>query len=124
MYLCLGNVSNGVPLHSTSVAVVCALHSGVSRNRSSTLAREMCSFLGATSVNISRDAVSSPAHAIAVSLRFFSPTSGNRSSQSTAFGIRAKIRSHVRYVVGSICKLSVSSPKTEDKEKDIPYKVG
>ena len=105
--LCRGKVNSGVPLHSTSVAVVCALHSGVSTKRSRALAREMCSFLGATSVKMSRDAVSWPAHAAAVSRRFLSPTSGNRRSQRTEFGMRARIRNHVRNVVGSIYILSV-----------------
>lgn len=91
-----------MPLQRTSVAVVWALHSGVSRNRSRTLARAMCVFFGATSVKMILDAVASPAHALAMSRRFCSPVSGKRSSQRTALGMRARIRSHVRNVVGSI----------------------
>ena len=93
---------------STSAAVVCALHSGVSRKRSQTLAREMCCCFGATSVKMIRSAISSPAHALAVRFRLLSPSSGNRSSQRTALGTAASIRSQVRNVVGSIC--TVVSP--------------
>jgi hypothetical protein len=49
-----------------------------------------------------REAVSFPAQATAVCLRFSSPVSGNRSNQSTAFEILARIRNQVRKVVGSI----------------------
>lgn len=88
--------------HKTSAAVVWALHSGVSRNRSHTLAREMCWFLGATSVKTRRLATSVPAQARAVLLRFASPSSGNLNNQRTAFGTWESIRSHVRNVLGSI----------------------
>jgi hypothetical protein len=81
---------------------VWALHSGVSRNRSRIFARAMCVFFGATSVKIIREAVSSPAQTFAVSRRFCSPRSGKRRSQRIALGIRARIRSQVRNVVGSI----------------------
>lgn len=92
----------GVPLQSTSAAVVCALHSGVSRKRSQMRAREMCACLGATSVKMIREAIASPAHAVAVWRRLCSPRSGKRRSHRTALGARASIRSHDRNVVGSI----------------------
>jgi hypothetical protein len=44
-----GNVMIGVPLHRISAAVVCALHSGVSKNMSATLPRLMWICFGATS---------------------------------------------------------------------------
>ena len=95
-------MSRGVPDQSTSAAVVCALHSGVSRKRSQTRAREMWYCFGATSVKSIRDATSGVAHCRAVSRRFDSPKSGNRSSQRTALGRRERMRSQVRKVVGSI----------------------
>lgn len=102
LYLYRGNVSIGVPLQRISAAVVCALHSGVSKNKSTTCARAICACLGATSVKIIRDAISSFAHLTAQSLRFCSPSSGNRKSHRTAFGMSERMRSHVRNVVGSI----------------------
>lgn len=102
LYLYFGYVSNGVDDHSISAAVVCALHSGVSKKRSQIRARDMCCPLGATSVNQIRDAISSPAQSLAVRLRLLSPRSGNRSSHRMAFGTLARIRNQVRKVVGSI----------------------
>lgn len=97
-----GKVSNGVLDHKMSAAVVCALHSGVSRNKSQTRAREICWFLGATSVKIMRDSTSGPAHCLAVALKLPSPGSGNRSNHKTARGARESIRNQDRNVVGSI----------------------
>lgn len=88
--------------HKTSAAVVWALHSGVSRKRSQTRAREMCWCFGATSVNQMRDATLSPAHSWAVRFRLLSPKSGKRSSHRIAFGTLSKILNQVRKVVGSI----------------------
>ena len=101
--LCRGKVSNGVPDQRTSAAVVCALHSGVSRKMSQTCAREMCWSFGATSVKIMREATSSPAQATARAFRLPSPRSGKRRSQRMALGTRERIRSQVLKVVGSIC---------------------
>ena len=92
----------GVLDQRTSAAVVCALHSGVSRNKSQTRAREMCKCLGATSVNQIREATLSPAHSRAVAFKLLSPKSGKRNSQRIAFGTLSKILSQVRKVVGSI----------------------
>lgn len=102
LYLYRGSVNRGVPLHNTSAAVVCALHSGVSRKRSQTRAREMCWCLGATSVKTMREAMDSPAQSVAMRFRFCSPRSGKRRSQRMARGMRARMRSQVRKVVGSI----------------------
>jgi hypothetical protein len=97
-----GNVSNGVLDQSTSAAVVCALHSGVSRNKSHIRALDMCWFFCATSVNIIRLATSAPAHNSAVFLKLDSPDSGNRKSQRIALGTLDNIRSQERKMLGSI----------------------
>lgn len=102
LYSHLGNVNSGVPDHKQSAAVVCALHSGVSRNKSQILAREMCKCFGATSVKIMREATCGPAQRAAVLRRCDSPKSGKRSNQSTLLGTAESIRSQVRKVVGSI----------------------
>lgn len=102
LYLYRGRVRRGVEDQRTSAAVVWALHSGVSRKRSQTRAREMCRCLGATSVNQMRSAMSFPAHSRAVRLRLVSPKSGNLRSQRIALGTLLRMRSHVRKVVGSI----------------------
>jgi hypothetical protein len=122
LYLYRGSVRSGVPDHRTSAAVVWALHSGVSRKRSQTRARAMCWLFCATSVKMTRRATSGEAHSSAVCFRFVSPRSGKRSSQSTAFGTRSKIRSQVRKVVGSICdhvRVFDPAPRT-----CIPCRVG
>lgn len=103
LYLYRGRVSRGVLDHKTSAAVVCALHSGVSRNKSQTRALDMCWCLGATSVNQILDATLSPAHSNAVRFKLLSPRSGNRRSHKIALGTLSSILNHVRKVVGSIC---------------------
>lgn len=95
-----------MPLQSTSAAVVWALHSAVSRTMSQMRAREMWRCLGATSVKRTREATSSPAQRRAVARRWDSPRSGKRRSQRIDFGTRARMRSQVRKVVGSIWMLS------------------
>lgn len=43
-----GNVTTGVPVHRTSIDVVCPLHNGVSRHTSANWPRRTCSSLAAT----------------------------------------------------------------------------
>lgn len=103
LYPYRGRVKSGVPLQRTSAAVVWALHSAVSRTRSQIRAREMWRCLGATSVKMTREATFSPAQRRAVLRRWCSPRSGKRRSHRMEFGTRARMRSQVRKVVGSIC---------------------
>lgn len=103
-----GKVSKGVLDHKQSAAVVWALHSGVSRNKSQTRALAICCCFGATSVNMIREATSTLAHCLAVLLRLVSPSSGKRRSHSTAFGTLERIRSHDLNVDGSIYKMTMS----------------
>src|SRR5271156_7204584 len=96
------HVTIGVPDHTTSAAVVCALHSGVSRKRSTTDARVMCVPFGATPVKTIREAISAPAQSRAYPIKFFSPRSGNLKSQRIAFGTEARMRRYTRNIEGSI----------------------
>lgn len=49
-----GRVTTGVPVHSTSMEVVCPLQSGVSKHTSANWPRRTCSSLAATLENIAR----------------------------------------------------------------------
>jgi hypothetical protein len=68
----------------------------------------MCWSFAATSVNLMRDVISHPAHALAVWIRWISPAAGNRSNQRMLRGTRAKIRSQV----ANMCWYEVSDRLT------------
>ena len=72
------------------------LTSAVSRKRSATRVRKMCTSFLATSVKRMRDATSSPAHSFAERIRGCSPAAGKRSSQRTLRGTLRSIRSQTR----------------------------
>mmetsp|Transcript_37167 Transcript_37167/g.94985 ORF Transcript_37167/g.94985 Transcript_37167/m.94985 type:complete len:214 (+) Transcript_37167:246-887(+) len=94
-----GSVTIGAPAHKTSHPVVCALHSGVSRNTSARPERRMCRFLAATSVKMMRDWSTPRAAASARILG--SPKCGKRRSQRTELGTRLRMLHHVLKVSGS-----------------------
>lgn len=110
-----GKVRMGVPDQRMSAAVVWALTyeqrgisdspnklrvtectSVVSRNKSAILPRWMWSSFCATSVKMTRSAISGPAHLSAISLRCASPGAGKRSSQRIELRCLARIESQMR----------------------------
>lgn len=123
LYGYLGRVRRGVLDHNTSAAVVCALHSGVSRKRSQTLAREICWSLGATSVKTNRLATSCPAQSSAVLRKLLSPSSGKRNSQRIAFGTLERMRSQQRKVDGSIFLTKLAIGLERERDILLPCKV-
>lgn len=84
-----GNVTTGVPVHKTSILVVCPLQSGVSRHTSANWPRLTCSSLAATLLNRILPGVKP--NCCAVAWRLGSPTAGKRSNHSTEFGTCFKI---------------------------------
>lgn len=84
-----GIVTIGVPAQSTSMPVVCPLHSGVSRHTSASCPRLTCSSFGATGEKIIRFVDRPMPWAYCWILG--SPTAGNRRSHSTLLGTRFKI---------------------------------
>lgn len=84
-----GSVTTGVPVHKTSMLVVCPLQSGVSRHTSANWPRLTCSSLAATLLKRILPGVRP--NCCAVAWRLGSPTAGKRSNHSTEFGTCFKI---------------------------------
>lgn len=88
-----GSVTTGVPVHKTSILVVCPLQSGVSKHTSANWPRLTCSSLAATLLNRILPGVRP--NCCAVDWRLGSPTAGKRSSHNTEFGTCFKIYNQI-----------------------------
>lgn len=102
-----GRVTTGVPVHRTSMLVVCPLHRGVSRHTSANCPRLTCSSLAATLLN--RILPGGRPSCWAAACKLGSPTAGKRSSHSTDFGTCFNICQQTQFV--NISKFSFLTNK-------------